>query len=274
MITLQNPEIENLKIELEKTKNENEILFSFLANDLMKPIYKVQKNTEMLAKKHESMNHDTVQRLLVELNEIATSATQKVDNLLNWTRSKLNQITPIKEDHSLISLVAETIKIYETILDKKGISLQVKIQEMAQIFADAELFNSVLRNLISNAIKDTPSGGTIVIGCDEHELEYVMKVSDSGKGINGCSIRKIFNVNENLSHSGSIQEKGLALDLKICTEFVELNGGKIWVTSEPDQGTTFSFTVPKGYSHIDLEFYEEILNYNIQYLNRYSNISA
>ncbi|NEW85286.1 MAG: sensor histidine kinase, partial [Mariniphaga sp.] len=244
-IVKQNTELEILNAELEKANQEKDIVFSIITHELRNPLYWFQNLVEMLSKKYQTMKPDKVQKTLLALDESAKNAYHLMDNLLNWSRTKLKRITPNKEKHSLLSLVNETIRMYETILEHKEILLQVNIFGEAMIYVDRDLFTCVLRNLISNAIKYTPSNGIIEIGCVENELKFLINVSDSGKGIDERNMEKIFDVNEYFSSPGLLQEKGSGLGLKICIEFVELNNGKIWATSEPGKGTTFNFTVPK-----------------------------
>ncbi|HEY4785601.1 MAG TPA: HAMP domain-containing sensor histidine kinase, partial [Bacteroidales bacterium] len=252
-ITKQNRELEKLNSELEKANQEKDIVFSIITHELRNPLYWFQNLTEMLSKKYLTMKPGTLQKTLFALEESAKNAFHLMDNLLNWSRSRLKRITPKKGNYLLHSLVAETIQMYETILQYKDIRLQMKISDKVHIFADPDLFTCVLRNLVSNAIKYTPAHGTIDISCVEEECCFNIMVSDSGKGIPGKQLKRLFDVNEYFSSPGVLQEKGSGLGLKICAEFVELNNGKIWVSSEPEIGTTFCFTVPKAVPFIELE---------------------
>ena len=257
-ISKQNSELEKLNKELEKANKEKDILFSIITHELRNPLFWFQNLAEMLSKKYQTMSPDKVRKTLSALDESAKNAFHLMDNLLNWSRSKLKRITPRKGNHSLITLVSGTVKMYETILQQKGIHLFTKVDENAQIFVDPDLFSCVLRNLVTNAIKFTPPEGFIKVECIEDESYFLIMVRDSGKGISGENIRKIFGGTEYFSLPGLMQEKGSGLGLKICLEFVELNNGKIWVSSEPGLGTTFCFTVPKAVPIMDIEMKKDV----------------
>jgi len=176
-----------------------------------------------------------------------------MDNLLNWSRSRLKRIKPRKGNYLALTLVSETIRMFETIVQQREINLQTRICENGQVFVDPDLFSCVLRNLVSNAIKYTPARGFIQVDCIEDESYFLFMIKDSGMGISGENIRNLFGREDYLTTPGLLQEKGSGLGLKICMEFVELNNGKIWVSSEPAKGTTFCFTVPKAVPIMDME---------------------
>jgi signal transduction histidine kinase len=135
--------------------------------------------------------------------------------------------------------------MFETIIQHKDIRLEINISEDTLIYTDLDLVNCVIRNLLSNAIKYTPIEGKISIDCLENESYATLIVSDTGTGIPGEFAEKLFNTENYVSVTGLMQEKGSGLGLKLCKEFVELNGGTIWLKSEKSLGTQFFFTVPK-----------------------------
>ena len=257
-ILKQNEALEKLNNELEKANQEKDIMFSIITHELRNPLYWFQNLAQMLSKKYQTMAPDKVRKTLNALDESAKNAFHLMDNLLNWSRSKLKRITPRKGNHLVGTLVSDTVRMYETILQQKDIHFIMRVDENAHVFVDPDLFNCVLRNLVSNAIKYTPTEGIISVECIEDESYFLIMVKDSGKGISGENIRKIFDGSEYFSLPGLMQEKGSGLGLKICIEFVELNNGKIWVSSEKGKGTTFYFTVPKAVPIIDIEMKKDV----------------
>jgi signal transduction histidine kinase len=114
------------------------------------------------------------------------------------------------------------------------------------VFADKAMISTILRNLISNAIKFTYPGGKIVISSDKKPDELMISISDNGIGIKKEVIDKLFRIDETYIAPGTQEEKGTGLGLILCKEFIEKHGGKIWVESEVDKGSTFYFTIPKN----------------------------
>jgi len=243
-ITKQNLEFAKLNKELEKANREKDKIFSIITHELRNPLYWFQNLTEMLSLKYGTMPPEKVQKTLGALDESAKNAFHLMDNLLHWSRSRLNRITPVISEHSLEKLVSEASRMYDTILKQKNIQLITNLSEDSFLMADADLFMCVVRNLVSNAIKFTPENGTIEINADRERKHYVISVSDSGIGIDHKHKKSIFKSETNSISVGLMNEKGSGFGLKLCKEFVKMNGGKIWVADGSGSGSCFCFTVP------------------------------
>ena len=137
----------------------------------------------------------------------------------------------------------ETVRMYETILMHKEIEFHVQIPEGLKVMVDPDLFNCVLRNLLSNAIKYTPTTGTILLEATRNKDMIALMVRDSGTGMSDELVQLIKSDAEFNILPGLMQEKGSGLGLKICREFVQLNKGTFWFTSELGMGSSFYFTV-------------------------------
>lgn len=238
-----NNELAALNTELEKANREKDKLFTIIAHELRNPLYWFQNLAEVLSKKFKTMPADKVQKSLSALDESAKNAFHLMDNLLQWSRSKLNRIHPRRASHKLSDLVADTAEMYQTILRHKELAFHNDIPDDITVYADADLLCCVIRNLLSNAIKYTPGQGTIRIACSQTEDLTTVVVSDSGTGIPDTNIYRVFDDGLD-SVPGLLEEKGSGLGLKLCKEFVELNGGRIWVKSRANAGTQIFFTVP------------------------------
>jgi signal transduction histidine kinase len=245
-ITIQNKALEKLNQELNIANEEKDKLFSIIAHELRNPLYWFQNLAEVLSKNYRTMKPDKVQKSLLALDESAKNAFHLMDNLLHWSRSRLNRITPKKAKHPLVSIIKESLKLYETIIQYKEIELKISIPDSTEVYADSVLLCSVIRNLVSNAIKYTPAKGIISIDCSEGTDFINVIVSDTGSGIALKNLADVFKNNNHISNPGLMQEKGSGLGLKLCKEFVELNGGDIWVTNNDEKGTRFMFTVLNG----------------------------
>jgi len=243
-IVKQNKELEKLNKELENANREKDKIFSIITHELRNPLYWFQNLTEMLSLRYTKMPPEKVQKTLGALDESAKNAFHLMDNLLHWSRSRLNRITPLITDHSLEKLIHESSRMYETILKQKNIQLIIDMPLDSYIKADADLFMCVVRNLVSNAIKYTPEHGIIEITSIQKKQNYIISVIDSGIGIDQKLKRSIFHPDKESSSAGLMNEKGSGFGLKLCKEFVEMNKGKIWVEENTESGTCFCFTVP------------------------------
>jgi signal transduction histidine kinase len=192
------------------------------------------------------MGAEKLKKSLTAIDESAKNAFHLMDNLLNWSRARLKRITPRKANHQLKLLVDETLRMYTTIIGHKEIDLKLSVPSDAVVFTDADMFACILRNLVSNAIKYTPFGGSISIGVDSEENHYILSISDTGIGMNANQLSAISDKFIIDPLPGLMQEKGSGLGLKLCFEFVLLTGGKIWSNSNCEKGTSISFTVPNG----------------------------
>jgi signal transduction histidine kinase len=242
-VTDQNSKLAFLNEKLELANREKDKFFSIIAHELRNPLYWFQNLSEVLSKKFREMPADKVQKSLSALDESAKNAFHLMDNLLQWSRSKLNRIHPKKGEHSLGSLTADTSEMYQTILQYKEIGFYNEVPVECMVYADADLIGCVIRNLLSNAIKYTPVGGSIGIFCRVVDGAVEVEVRDSGVGIVYKEEENVFS-DAIVSRDGLLQEKGSGIGLKLCKEFVELNGGRIWARSFPGVGSSFFFTVP------------------------------
>jgi signal transduction histidine kinase len=145
----------------------------------------------------------------------------------------------------LEELIAENIELFNTTINRKEINILFNSGRKTLVKADKEMINTVLRNIISNALKYTFNHGRIEIKINPTENNSILvTVKDSGIGISDNDVEKLFKIDSNFSTPGLENEKGTGLGLILCKEFIEKNNGQIWVTSESGQGAEFSFTLP------------------------------
>ncbi|MFO0321647.1 MAG: sensor histidine kinase [Bacteroidota bacterium] len=258
-ISNQNAEFEKLNRELEQVSMEKDKLFSIISHELRNPLYWMKNLTEALSQKYKAMPPEKVHKTILSLDESAKNVYHLMDNLLQWSRSKLNRVHPRKGVHNLSTLISETSFMYESFLRQKEIIFQKIIPDDIYIHADPDLFCCVIRNLISNAIKYTPNGGRIEISQKQYDEFVTVIISDSGKGINASDLKTIFAAgNTLLSMPGLMEEKGSGLGLKLCKDFAEINDGKIWVESTEESGTRFFVNVPLSNQNLQAYKKEEI----------------
>jgi signal transduction histidine kinase len=171
-------------------------------------------------------------------------ATSLMENLLVWARDQMKNASAQPEHLELGAMVADVSKLLRLQAANKNITINTGIRSRVDCYADREMVNLVLRNLLSNAIKFTPAGGKISIDSHIDSDRVVINVTDTGVGIKAENIRLIFN-NDYFTTRGTNGESGTGVGLLLCKDFLEKNGGHIHVKSNPGEGSTFSFALPR-----------------------------
>ena len=165
--------------------------------------------------------------------------------MLDWSRSQTNRVS-YNPDFIDVSYLAENVyELYKETARLKNINLVNEIQLGTTVWADSNMIFTVIRNLVSNAIKYTNSGGDVHIIAQDNNDHYTFSIIDNGIGMNSTNKANLFKIESVQSTPGTNQEKGTGLGLILCKEFVERNKGKIWVESEFGKGSSFNFTIPK-----------------------------
>jgi signal transduction histidine kinase len=184
-------------------------------------------------------------RLAQELKMQFNNTKALINNLLDWALMQMDKLKIQPEKINLKSLADNNYSMLSA-LHLKEISFSNTIPEGCFGFADTNMINLVFRNLIMNALKFTESGGSIMVILEEKNGQYQICISDNGVGISLEAQKLIFEKTVGYSTRGTANEKGTGLGLILCKEFVERNGGKIWVESELGKGSKFYFTVVKS----------------------------
>lgn len=219
--------------------------FSIISHDLKGPIGSIVNILGLLEKEIEKESSE--QKHTINLLQVTAKQTQALlEDLLLWSRSQSNRVkfNPIKID---IKWLINDIVLFQkyVIANKKEINISIDIQdEDVSVFADMEMIKIVFRNLLANAIKFTQVGGSVKVGCEPAQNGKVLfYISDTGVGISDENQAKLFKLEEHYTTKGTNQERGTGLGLIICKEFIERNGGNIFVESSEGKGSKFSFTL-------------------------------
>ena len=236
-----NKEISNQKHDLEELNQIKDKLFSIISHEFRSPLNSLKGTLALLMAG--ILSEDELQTLSRDLTDKINNTSIFLDNLLNWAKSQMHGIEAKPAEVDLQMLVNENIKLLVTQADKKEIALVNKIHEPLLAFTDPNMMNLVLKNLISNAIKFSLRGGAVEIEAKENEHKITVSISDHGIGMPEENIKKLFEL-ETFTTRGTANEKGTGLGLFISKNFIETNGGKIWINSKEGLGSTFSFTVP------------------------------
>lgn len=230
--------------ELKKINSEKDKFFSVLAHDLRSPYNAVIGCSDLLLSDVEAKNYEGIEEYARIIQQSAQLAVNQLDNLMKWAQSQTGRMVVSPEYFGLSILVHEVILLLGASAQQKSIDVSNNVSFDIQVYADKEMVSTVLRNLISNAIKFTPTNGKITIECNMINGDLTVSVSDTGVGIDTARIDKLFTIGEAASTKGTQNEKGTGLGLILCREFIEKNKGKIWAESSPGQGSLFHFSLP------------------------------
>lgn len=233
---------ENELRELNATKDK---LLSIIAHDLRNPFTTLIGFSETLVDDFDEMDEQDIKHFLRLIRDSANKGHGLLENLLHWSRSQLGRISVTPETIRVKDIVAENIELLSDTASKKTIEITDHTQPQHCLSADANMLTTVVRNLLSNAIKFTPPGGKITIESHETDQMIDVSVSDTGVGMNAETLQKLFKLNEIHTTKGTAQEGGTGLGLVLCKEFIDKNNGFIWAESQENEGSRFSFALPK-----------------------------
>ncbi|MDA3815830.1 MAG: PAS domain-containing sensor histidine kinase [Prolixibacteraceae bacterium] len=216
--------------------------FSIIAHDLRNPFNNILGFTEILNDNDTNINDEEKKEITKQLFLSASNTYELLENLLEWSRTQSNRITFKSQQVDLENICQEVID--SLIYNSKNIKIKYLPTEKIELVVDSNMFKTILRNIISNAIKFSHKNGLINIDALKNSEKVTITISDNGIGIEKENLSKLFDLTQKLSTIGTAQEKGTGLGLIICKEFVEKHGGEIWVESEVGNGSDFKFTIP------------------------------
>jgi len=231
---------EKLK-ELNATKDK---FFSIIAHDLRSPFNGILALSEFLRNDVQDLDAESIREYSEHIYTSAKQAFGLLENLLNWANTQQGglQFTPKKL--WINDLIAREIDNLRSNADQKGILLEKRIDGDIIIEADEKMLETVIRNLISNALKFTHKGGSITVQASLKSGLMELVITDTGIGMSEKVLENLFKIDKGLTVAGTQNEKGSGLGLIICKEFVERHGGELYVESELGKGSRFSFTIP------------------------------
>jgi len=230
--------------QLQKTNSEKDKFFSIISHDIRGPLSGLMGLTKMLSEDIKYFNSKKIQDIATLMNESSITLYRFIENFLEWSRMQMKIFTFSPKMYNIKNLSDNAINNIKYNSEKKTIVVHNEIPDNLEIFVDENMISSVLRNLISNALKFTPKGGEITITSAQLiDKSIKISISDTGIGMNKKTLDKLFQIDQKVSSPGTEDEPGTGLGLLLCKEFVEKHGGKIWAESEEGKGSTFSFTI-------------------------------
>jgi two-component system, sensor histidine kinase and response regulator len=234
-------ESERQLLELNSTKDK---LFSIIAHDLRSPFNVILGFSNLLLNDSETMNAAEKEEYLKNINTAAKHTLNLLDNLLAWAKSQSGKNPYNPEKNGLKQLIDETMLVSKSIAKIKNINIVHHEGDDVEVLADVNMLKTVIRNLISNAIKFTHQNGQVSVCVVQNHDVAEVTISDNGVGMSEEIRNKLFRIETGFTTKGTDDEKGSGLGLVLCKEFVEMHGGKIWVNSEPGKGSDFTFSIP------------------------------
>jgi signal transduction histidine kinase len=238
-------EIEKQKNYLEKLNNTKDKFFSIIAHDLKNPFNSIKGFTELLLENGDSYTEERKRKFLKIIASSTTKASELLNNLLIWANSQSGKIQFNPEKLNLNKQIENVCTFLGAQALSKEVEIKTNLKPNIFVFADKNMINTALRNLISNAIKFTNKNGLIEVTSKENEQEIVVEVKDNGIGISKEEIENLFSLDSKQTHVGTANEQGTGLGLLLCYEFIKKNKGELTVTSELNKGSIFKFTLPK-----------------------------
>lgn len=240
-------ELEKLSRELKIQNESKNKFFSIISHDLINPIAGIIGFSELLKENSEDLAPEKIKSFATIINKSANFTLALLHDLLEWSRVQIGSIEPDKEDFILSNLLTHNIAGVSPLISSKNISLKANFQENLSVFADKKMVSTITRNLMSNAIKFTPKGGTITISSKEIMVNgkkmIETSIADTGIGMSKEKVRNLFKIEHNYRSAGTDKETGTGLGLVLCNEFIEKNNGTIKVISELNVGSSFIFTL-------------------------------
>jgi signal transduction histidine kinase/ligand-binding sensor domain-containing protein len=248
-------QLQNQKILLEKTVEiktaelndlnaSKDKFFSIIAHDLKNPFNTIIGFSEMMKESVNLNDSATFYEYSVMINTAAVQTLRLLENLLEWANSQRGKLLFSPISVSLSEIIKDEFAVAEEMAVSKNIKLNSLVDPSLIVFADKNMMRTILRNLISNAIKFTHRDGRVELNAHVNQKSVEISVSDNGIGMSEATMAKLFKLDATISKRGTENEKGTGLGLFLCREFVEKHGGKIWVVSNEGQGSIFKFTLP------------------------------
>lgn len=227
--------------ELQQLNSLKNKLFSIISHDLKAPMYALRNMFDNM--QSQNMPAEEIKSLVPDMQKDLNYTVSLMENLLQWAKSQMQLHTASPQQIDVNEVISDVTNLMKLQADVKKIKIETKTPENVYGWADADMINVVLRNLISNAIKFSPQNSTIFIEAKETPSAIQIDVKDTGEGINAENLQKI-NARSFYTTNGTAQEQGTGLGLLLCRDFLAKNGGQLHIASVPGKGSVFSFTIP------------------------------
>jgi len=240
-------DLEKLNLELKEINAGKDRFISILSHDLRSPFNALMGFADLLVEETEDKNIPEIRQYSKMVQKISRGAYQLLENLLTWSRLQMGTLKVQPTNLHLYEEVSVVVDSMMVLASRKNIRIRNLVNADALVYADSNMLQAIVRNLISNAVKFTKQEGIIQITSESENDFHLIRVSDTGTGISeGISVKLFGGSNELVSTYGTENEKGHGLGLKLCRDMVEKNGGRIWLESTSAEGSVIAFRLPAG----------------------------
>ncbi len=236
--------LRNNAAELKELNDTKDKFFGIIAHDLKNPFASLLGATEILTNNAGQYDFETTKTFIGLMHNAALSGYALLENLLEWSRAQTGNLTFLPQNLNIREIVDENLATLKVNAANKKILLNSKVKHDIEVVADRNMLNTVIRNLLSNALKFTHEEGSVTVNAHKSDGHVIMSVKDTGVGIREDDLNKLFRLDIKYTNLGTAKEKGTGLGLLLCKEFIEKHGGKLWVESTFGKGSEFKFTVP------------------------------
>jgi signal transduction histidine kinase len=241
-MVLQRKRMEQKLTDANDTKSK---FLSIISHDLRSPVGSIGSLTEMILENMDDLPGDELLKFIRVINQTSKTIYEQLENMLVWSRTQSSRMEFKPEEIEINSFISTIVNSIYYLSSNKHIEIRLELGSKVVIIGDKNMLNSVMRNLLSNALKFTSQNGLITISSNTKTKGFIeVVVSDTGVGIEAQRMNSLFNLRKGSSTFGTDNEKGSGLGLLLCKEFVEKHGGKIKVDSVVGKGSRFSFTLP------------------------------
>lgn len=237
-ITRYNEELKQLNATKDK-------FFSIISHDLKSPFQAFLNLNTFLVQRFDRYSREEIIELITDLGDTATNLFKLLENLLSWSRIQMGKMQFSPDIYPLKQVYSTTLELLTSTAKDKEIEIIDRTANDILVLTDPDMLNTIMRNLVSNAIKFTESGGTITVNAETKGDDVIVSVSDTGVGMTEEERASLFRIDSTHTTPGTRDEKGTGLGLILCKDMVEMHKGSIWVESVPEEGTTFCFSLKK-----------------------------
>ena len=255
-----NTQIQEQNVALQELNATKDKFFSIISHDLKGPLNSLTSFSGLLINHTDSLSREEITMLAKDLDKSLKNLFALLENLLEWSRSQTGNIEFKPEPFDMNQLLEISRELLGTQAGNKNIVIENLTEGEMPVHVHKHSVNTVVRNLLSNAIKFTPAGGKVTLKASIINKEIVVSVADTGVGMAKEIMEKLFRIDTKHSTRGTADEKGTGLGLILCKEFIEKNGGRIWVDSEVGKGTVFYFALAKQSMSVDVQTPVETLS--------------
>jgi PAS domain S-box-containing protein len=230
--------------KLHQLNADKDLFISILSHDLRSPFNNLLGLSELLIEDIRKLDISKIEDITISINKTARNTYNLLEDILLWSRTQQGKFPFNPQILNFRDICKNILEVLKQNADAKNITINCSSEDHINVFADIDMLKTVMRNLVTNAIKFTNNGGAININANQTDSDVTISISDNGVGIAPDDLTKLFDISQVITTKGTAKETGTGLGLLLCKEFVEKHGGKIWVESEVGKGSDFKFTLP------------------------------